>query len=348
MELKDYQSIVDLQVQRFIEQKISEYKDYNLPNRILEVVNYSKKICDSWKRMRPYFVYLAYKACGWTQDEEVMRFGLGFEFVHNFALTHDDIFDQGETRHGVLTYYKYIATLLDSEKKDHLGMSQAVLMWDLMLSWAQEIVYDTYAIEDKYLSDARKNFQLMLNQVIVGEMMDVDNMVGDIRATTESITTKDYLKTSSYSLIRPLTTWAMLAGADADTLEKLHELGKHLGSAYQLKDDLEDLTLSPEHTNKTVFSDIQEGDQTFFTDYIFKSNNQQHIALLQSLLGKKLQSDQVLQLKEMFEVSGAINYGKSLIKEHLQRSEEIINSIEKTITHYKVYFMRLITMLQVS
>jgi len=140
----------------------------------------------------------------------------------------------------------------------------------------------------------------------------------------------------------------MLAGADADTLEKLHELGKHLGSAYQLKDDLEDLTLSPEHTNKTVFSDIQEGDQTFFTDYIFKSNNQQHIALLQSLLGKKLQSDQVLQLKEMFEVSGAINYGKSLIKEHLQRSEEIINSIEKTITHYKVYFMRLITMLQVS
>jgi len=64
MELKDYQSIVDLQVQRFIEQKISEYKDYNLPNRILEVVNYSKKICDSGKRMRPYFVYLAYKACG--------------------------------------------------------------------------------------------------------------------------------------------------------------------------------------------------------------------------------------------------------------------------------------------
>ena len=75
-----------------------------------------------------------------------------------------------------------------------------------MLSWAQEIVYDTYAIEDKYLSAARKNFQLMLNQVIVGEMMDVDNMVGDIRATTETITTKDYLKTSSYSLIRPFTT----------------------------------------------------------------------------------------------------------------------------------------------
>ena len=140
----------------------------------------------------------------------------------------------------------------------------------------------------------------------------------------------------------------MLAGADQETLDKLHELGQHLGSAYQLKDDLEDLTLSPEHTNKTVFSDIQEGDQTFFTDYIFKSNNQQHIALLQSLLGKKLQSDQVLQLKEMFEVSGAINYGKSFIKEHLQRSEEIINSIENKITHYKVYFLRLITMLQVS
>ncbi len=347
MDLKDYQSIVDAQIQRFIDHKLAEYGEYNLPDRILEVVKYSKKICDNGKRIRPYFVYLAYKACGGQNDEEIMRFALWFEFVHNFALTHDDIFDQGLTRHGVPAYYKYIGTLLDSEKKDHLAMSQAVLMGDLLLSRAQEIIYDTYDIPEEFLAGARKNFQLMLNQVIVGEMMDVDNMVGDIRASTETIKTKDYLKTSSYSLIRPLTTGAMLAWADQSILQQLHDLGQHLWSAYQLKDDLEDLTLSAKDTNKTVFSDIQEGDQTFFTDYIFKADNKEHIQLLQSLLGKRLQPTQVEQLREMFELSGAIEYGKTLIRQHLARAEQIIDSIEHRITHYKMYFLRLIAMLEV-
>ena len=126
------------------------------------------------------------------------------------------------------TYHKYIETLLESEQAKHIAESQAILAGDLVFSRVQEIIYDDYDLDPTFLAKARKNFQRMLNEIILGEMMDVDFMTGDIVATSEQIQLKDHLKTASYSLIRPIMTGALLAGASREQLAYLYELGEHL------------------------------------------------------------------------------------------------------------------------
>ena len=103
------------------------------------------------------------------------------------------------------------------------------------------------------------------------------------------------------------------------------ELAEHLGLAFQIRDDMFDLTGWDK--TKSMFSDIQEGQQTYFTHYIFSKWNNEQKALLKSCLGNKLSKEQVSQLKEMFEASGAIARGKKMIAEYLDKAKNIFEEI---------------------
>jgi len=176
MDLKTFRPLVDQRLQAFFDDKLDQYQEMGLPQRIMEIVSYVKEICATGKRVRPYLTFISYKAFGGKQDEELMRFALGFELFHSFALVHDDVFDQGEMRRGVPSYHTHIQTMLQSDQAAHIAQSQAVLMGDLLFSWTQEVIYDEYDLEPAFLQKARKNFQHMLNEIIIGEMMDVDFM----------------------------------------------------------------------------------------------------------------------------------------------------------------------------
>ena len=81
------------------------------------------------------------------------------------------------------------------------------------------------------------------------------------------------------------------------------------------------------HKTKSVFSDIQDGQQTFFTNYIFKNGSEEDKKLLQNHMKKKLTQTQIKSLQDMFEKAWALDYGKNLIKEHTQKAAEIREKI---------------------
>ena len=110
---------------------------------------------------------------------------------------------------------------------------------------------------------------------------------------------------------------------------------------------MEDLTLTPEETNKTLFSDIQEGDQTFFTDYILQTGNDTYITLLKSLRRKNLSDENIHDLQTMFEESGAIIHGKALISQHLQKAEQILEHAKDMSDEYKVNFHAIVDLLRI-
>jgi geranylgeranyl pyrophosphate synthase len=72
-------------------------------------------------------------------------------------------------------------------------------------------------------------------------MVDVDLSISP-PADLEVISKKNMYKTASYTFIRPMMTGAILAGADAETRELIRQLAENLGLAFQLRDDLQDLT----------------------------------------------------------------------------------------------------------
>ena len=105
-------------------------------------------------------------------------------------------------------------------------------------------------------------------------------------------------KTAGYTFIRPLLTGAILADADMESQKLIIQLGTDLGLAFQIRDDLFDI-ISADKT-KSLFSDIQEGQQTFFTNYIFEKGTEEDKALLMSCMKKKLNPEQIDKLQEMF------------------------------------------------
>jgi geranylgeranyl pyrophosphate synthase len=137
---------------------------------------------------------------------------------------------------------------------------------------------------------------------------------------------KNMYKTASYTFIRPMLTWAILAGVSSEQKKLISEFGKHLGLAFQVKDDMMDLTLGDK--TKSVFKDIQEGQQTYFTNYIFNKGTWDQKQLLSECLGKSLNEEQIKKLQEMFESSGAIDFGKEMINDFISKAKWIFDQID--------------------
>ena len=113
-------------------------------------------------------------------------------------------------RHGKATCHKYISTLFDSPAKEHIAFSEAILLGDLLFQRSQELIYAKYDFSPESIEQAREIFQSMVNETILGQMMDVDFSARDILAQEDEIMMKDSLKTAMYSFVRPMMTGALL------------------------------------------------------------------------------------------------------------------------------------------
>ena len=145
-------------------------------------------------------------------------------------------------------------------------------------------------------------------------------------------------------------TGALLAGADAKTLKKLEKIGVLLGKAYQMRDDILDVLVADgddttTYDNKTKFSDVQDGQQTYLTNYIYENGTYaQRLALSQSM-GKRLNAAQISTLRQVFQDSGAIAYGKTLLQEYLEAARgELSKLVVQDIT-YRDYLLNMTEML---
>ena len=111
MDIKSFKKAFDKELRKYIAAKLKQAQKIASTPRMQQIIAYIDDFTFSGgKRVRPYLVYLTYKACGGSAaDSEVMRFAQAHEIMHTFALIHDDIMDRGETRHGVPTYHKFVA-----------------------------------------------------------------------------------------------------------------------------------------------------------------------------------------------------------------------------------------------
>ena len=104
------------------------------------------------------------------------------ELIHIFALIHDDICDQWDTRHHQPTYHKKLASYYQNE---HAGVAQAIIIGDLIYTWAIRLMLDL--IDSKPASDI---IYTMLEQVICGQMLDIHYSHETATRTLEDIALK--------------------------------------------------------------------------------------------------------------------------------------------------------------
>lgn len=327
MDLASFKTTFDGILEQYVTKKIDQSKhliDDKHINKFIEYVN--TFIFSGGKRIRPYGLMITYMWFGGQNEKAILNFGIIFELLHSMALIHDDIIDQSDKRHNAMTMHTYIQTLLnDNPQAKHVAEWQALLIWDLLLSRVYELRFKNHEFDEHLLFKARQNVHSMIEEVILWQMIDVDLTISG-PAALSLIDKKNTYKTASYTFTRPMLTWAILAWASHEQQNLIKQLGNYMGMVFQMRDDYLDITFGDK--TKSAFSDIQEWQQTYFTNYIFDKGTPEQKKLLKSCMGKKLDETQIKELQNMFEESGAIAFGKTWIMEYSEKARNILEDIQ--------------------
>lgn len=326
MELRDFKKEINIRIIEFFKNKESTLtKHQNLD--VDQLLSHVGKILHEGKRIRPYLAYLSYKSFGGKDDKNAIKLSSFLEIFHVFCLVHDDIIDDAGERHGVKTINK------------QYGNSQAILIGDFLFSWAWEILLTNKEFDEKSLDRIKRIFIEMIDEVFVGQMMDL-NITAKNKVSNEEIVNKMLLKTAGYSFIKPMIIGAYLARNIKNEEKSIREFGKYLGLAFQIQDDLLDIKFDSSQTKKSDFNDVTQHQHTLFTNFVFKKGTNEQKQILKDLFGKELNQTDKVVLRKVFIDSGAINYGEKEVINNLNRAKKALGKI-KIDEKYKNLFLKL-------
>lgn len=325
--LNEFKEQFDPLLQDYLNIKVNEFVKNTKNQFVWEIASYCKDLVShGGKRIRPYLAYVMYVSQGGKDTESILKILLSLEIFHIFALVHDDVMDQGEIRHGIKTLHKFTEEKLKSENRkgylEKIGQSQAILVGDFLFSWSTEIFSTNKDFPINNLERARKYFYKMVDEVILGQMLDVD-ITSQSNPSKEYIDEKTRLKTSRYSFVRPMEIGAALVtGSNIEAF--CEEFGTNLGITFQLQDDLLDIVGNPRLLNKNILSDVSEGQHTFFTNYVLEKGSNAQKEKLKEFLRGNINRNNYNDVQQLFYLSGAIDEGKKIITKDLKKSEDLV------------------------
>jgi geranylgeranyl diphosphate synthase type I len=212
---------------------------------------------DGGKRLRPAFAVLGYLgARGVPNDTEIIRLGVALELLHAFALIHDDVMDDSDTRRGRPSLHRQFSRPYGSDSAaTRFGEGMAILVGDLAHMLAERALCDSPA-------EVRLHWYAMQVELTRGQALDLEAGRFGKRISEEQALRIARLKSGRYSVVRPLQLGA-LAASCPPLLDAYAAFGEPLGEAFQLRDDLLGVFGNPGVTGKPVGDDLREGKPTF-------------------------------------------------------------------------------------
>ncbi len=257
------------QRRRVINEAFPEYLPIEEPPQLYEA---ARHIIDAGgKRLRPTIVMLVaesltdgevdtYQAVepvssaksgdGTDDPVDIMAAAISIEVIQSFTLIHDDIMDDDELRRGT------------SAVHEAYDLELGVLSGDTLYAKAFEYLLETGAPTDRIVRASRMVTQTC-TEICEGQAYDINF------ETRSDVTLDEYLQ-----MVREKTAVlyaasaavpAVLLGADDETVDELYQFGLDIGQAFQIQDDLLDLTRSSEQLGKQRGSDLIKNKQTIVT-----------------------------------------------------------------------------------
>ena len=239
-------------------QRVSDYfrqflsRHPTAPARLIESIDYS--MMAGGKRLRPAMVLETWRACGGTDASPSLRSALAaataIEMIHTFSLVHDDLpsMDNDDLRRGRPTNHKVY------------GEAMAILAGDAMTTMAFDLIA-TDAESGKAVALIRELARASGPEgMIGGQVLDMDGENQTL--TLPQLQQLHRMKTGAL-LTAACRMGAIAAGADERRLAAVTDCGTQLGLAFQIVDDVLDVTSSPEQMGKATGKDQAKGKNTY-------------------------------------------------------------------------------------
>ena len=196
------------------------------------------------KRLRPFMVLKSCMMLGGKQSDAMAAAG-AVEMIHNFTLTHDDIMDNDDMRHGVPTTHK------------KFDMPLAILAGDVLYSKAYQIISKS-KLSANYKSQLVSKLSKACIEICEGQVDDI-KLAENKRIPTESEYIKMIEKKTAVLFEVSCAMGAISAKKSVKDVENLSVFGRNLGIAFQITDDLIGIMGDSKVTGKAVGNDIREG-----------------------------------------------------------------------------------------
>jgi geranylgeranyl diphosphate synthase, type I len=248
------------------------------------------------KRIRPTFAWWGWRGAGGsataTEADAVVRAISALELVQACALIHDDLMDDSATRRGRPTVHLEFAARHAAAgwrgQPDRFGAAAAVLLGDLALAWADDLLRGSGLPADA-LRRAAEPWDAMRTEVLGGQYLDVLHQATGNRSAHAALQIDRY-KTAAYTVERPLHLGAAIAGAAPELVDAYRRFGADIGVAFQLRDDVLGVFGDPEVTGKPAGDDLREGKRTLLlacaTERAEATGNGSALAALEEVMGR--------------------------------------------------------------
>ena len=219
------------------------------PPRLMEAINYS--LLAGGKRLRPTLVLESCRAAGGDPaSPSALVAAAAMELIHTFSLVHDDLpaMDDDDLRRGRPTNHKVF------------GEALAILAGDAMVTAAFELLAHRAdaAIAPRLIAELASAAGPA--GMIGGQVLDIE---GENRSLSIDELRKLHAMKTGALLVASCRMGALAAGASDAVIDSLTAYARHVGLAFQIVDDLLDVTATPEQLGKATNKDVRRGKNTY-------------------------------------------------------------------------------------
>ncbi len=253
------------------------------------------------KRLRPLLALLVARACGY-QGERHVDVAAIIEFIHTATLLHDDVVDESDLRRGKET------------ANNVWGNQAAVLVGDFLYSRAFEMMVDVGKMR---IMEILAN---TTNTIAEGEVLQLLNC-NDADTTEERYMEVIYSKTAKLFEAACLIG-AVLAELPETDKESLARYGMHLGTAFQLVDDILDYSASAEELGKNIGDDLAEGKPTLPLIVAMQRGTPEQADFIRAAIEQESgqPDEQLATVIQVIEETGALTYTRQVAEQEVARS----------------------------
>jgi len=258
------------------------------------------------KRLRPVIHLLCARAIGY-QGSQHIEIAAIIEFIHTATLLHDDVVDASELRRG-------------QETANSLwGNEASVLVGDFLYSRAFQMMVE---VGDMKIMSILAN---ATNTIAEGEVQQLLN-VHDPDTTEQRYL--DVIHNKTAKLFESASELATLLNPDSNSSQlAMAKYGMHLGTAFQLIDDVLDYSASSEEMGKNIGDDLAEGKPTLPLIYAIQHGNKEQAAVVRKAIEEN-GLDYIDAVTEAINATGAIQYTADCAKNESKLAVDALNDIE--------------------
>ncbi|MFA5511506.1 MAG: polyprenyl synthetase family protein [Candidatus Kapaibacterium sp.] len=307
----DYKEIYSYYLS-LIEKRIAEYVPQLEPERLYEPFRYIMK--EGGKRLRPILTVISAGIVG-GNPEKAIDCGVAIEILHNFTLVHDDIMDNSPLRRGRQTIH---------EKWDS---ATAILTGDVMIGYAYRLLPNS--AEHQRADAIRAIFTNELIEVCEGQVLDM--MFNQKKEVDKS----EYFQMIDKKTARLIESSALIGahiglGSDNE-INALKHIARYIGLAFQIQDDLLDMTANQNNFGKKLGKDIVEGKKTFLIITAQqKAESMTDKKLLEEFIDNNgLPENKIMDMDDLFKRNGVYDIAQKEIDFLFDSAKKSFNVLKK-------------------